>query len=368
MKKILKLTIIFLMLILFTSCWDSRDLEELLLVYGIGFDINENNPEEYVITIGFPTIIEDAPESKHEFSVIAPSFGSGKTQLQNVVYREISYGNVRIIVFSEDVARLGIYPHVDAMLREPIFNGTTRFAVVNTRAEELLKLKPPVALLVSTFIYDSIEQGHRTTTVPFTTLRNFNNELFNDGIEPSIPYVCLGEKDFELKVECIALFKGDRMVHLLKGENSTAFMLLKGEINEGFIHASYENEDKEEHISIVLKGGTSKIKTRVEGSRLYIDQEIKINSSLAEYTGKETVFDEAIIKKLESIVTEYYKDVMQETLSILQELECDNIGYGRYVKANHPDIFNAETWNEDFAEAIITAHPTVSIRSVGVSH
>lgn len=77
MKGIIKLFIIILAAFSLTACWDSIGLERLLLVYGLGVDISKENPENYLFTIGFPTIIEEAPEKKMQLSVEAPSFGGG---------------------------------------------------------------------------------------------------------------------------------------------------------------------------------------------------------------------------------------------------------------------------------------------------
>lgn len=367
MKSILKLSIIFVSCILLVSCWDSKNLEELLMIYSVGFDVSKDDPDEFAITIAFPTIVEDAPENKTEVITVSHSLGGAKQNFQNKVYREISYGNTRVIVFSEEVARKGIYHQVDAMLREPLFPATTRFAVVNTRAHDLMSYKPPMSLLVSEFLFDAIRQSNRFTSVPFTTLRNFNHQLFTDGIQPSLPYIVYDMEGPSITINSIALFKEDKMIDILHDKMAMAFMLLKGEINYGFITTNLP-EDEDHHISIGLNGGSSKVKTEIIDGKLYINQEIKINATLSEYTLVESVFDPKMLEEFEGIMEQQIDSILMATVERLQENRCDNIGYGLYVRANHPDFFSTEDWCAQLSEAVVKVKSNVKIRTVGISH
>ncbi|SNT10139.1 germination protein, Ger(x)C family [Anaerovirgula multivorans] len=364
MKKIVKVFVLLILISSLAGCWDATDLEELLIVYGLGIDISNDNPDQYFFTIGFPTIIPEAPEKKHEFSTEAPSLGRAKNNLQQKVYRQISYDNIRVIIFSEEVAKQGIMVHIDSMLREPLFRGTTRFAVAIDRAVDMLTMEPPVSLFISTFLFDSIEQNYEATLVPITTLRNFSHEYYADGIEPAMPFICYGADKTELNVGCVALFQGDKMIEYFSGDNSRAFMLLRGEIHGGI----YTFELMDGFVSINLKGGSGKIKTELINGELHIYHDIFINCVLSEHTPKHEMLSANSIKALETQLEEKIKKSLRNALDILQnELKNDNIGYGKYVKANHPEYFDGESWNDQFAKAIIHVNPTVRIRALGVT-
>jgi len=370
MKKIIKLLVILLLILPLSSCWDSVDLEELLIVYALGIDTSKEDPDNYSFTIAFPTILESAPEKKASFSADAPSLGRGKSSLQQKVYRELSYDNIKIVVFNEEAARQGVLFHMDSMLRIPLFRGTTRFAVVNSSAGELLELEPPVSPLISDFIFDSIQQNHKATTVPITTLRNFSNQYYTVGIEPSMPFISYDTTKSEIIIESTALFKGDKMIHRLSGINSRAFMFLKGEINQGIHTFEYISEEsrKNKFISLNFINGKTSIKTEIIDSHIHIYHDISINAHLGEHNLNEYIFTGDKIKELEDIVNNEIKRGLEETVEILQkDLENDNVGYGKYVKANHPDFFDSEDWNSQFAKTFIHLTPKIRIRTVGVT-
>jgi len=370
MKKTIKILILILLILQLSGCWDSVDLEELLIVYALGIDISKENPDNYLFTIAFPTIIEEAPEKKAFFSAEAPSLGSGKSNLQQKVYRELSYDNIKVVVFNEEVAKEGILSHVDSMLRIPLFRGTTRFVVVDRNARNLLELAPPVSLLISDFIFDSIQQNYKATTVPITTLRNFSNQYYTIGIEPSMPLISYGDNESELNIDSTALFKGDQMIHKITGIHSRNFMLLKGEINQGVHTFEYISEESgsTELISISFINGKTTIKTELIDSELHIFQDILINCHLGEYIPRQYIFTEDKIKALEDIMNHEIQKGSKDLLDLLQkDLKNDNIGYGKYVKANHPEFFNKEDWNSQFANAVIHINPKIRIRTIGVT-
>lgn len=361
----------FLLLIVLplSACWDANDLEDLLIVYGVGIDIGRQDPDKYLITIGFPTIIDEAPEAKYTIATEAKSFTDGKEHLQHKVYRKITYGNIRVIVFSHEVAEKGIIQHLDCMLREPIFPGTLRFVVVDTTANELLDMEPPVSLFVSTFLFKAIEQNYQYTNVPFTTLRNFHYQYYTSGIEPVVPHISFNVDTNQIEISSVALFKDDKMIHRLDYSYSTYFMLLTGQINQGFYATTYPADEEMEHyISIRFNGGKSKIKSELVDSKLHINQEITIKAHLAEFTSQESVFDPEMVKKFEAFLSAHFEEKLKETVRILQNLKSDNVGYGLYVRADQPEYFDPDIWGDQFSNAEINIKVNVKMHTVGITH
>ncbi|WP_026476263.1 Ger(x)C family spore germination protein [Alkaliphilus transvaalensis] len=368
MNKKFKLIVTVILLITLTGCWDSQSLEDLLTVYGIGIDLAPEDPNNYQFSIVFPTVIEEAPKAKFELSVKTHSLTAAKQQLQYKVYRQISYGNTRVVVFAHDAAEHGIIKHVDAMLREPVFPRTTRLVVVDTKAHELLEMTPPVSLFVTTFLFQAINQSNEATRVPFTTLRNFNYQYYTTGIEPVFPYINFNQSANTISIDSTALFKGDRLIHVLEGNESTYLMLLKGEINDGFYSTPYTDTDENlHHISLRIKTGKMKIRSELIDSQLYINQEITLSVNLAEYTGEASVFDHETIKEFEAYLAQHLEVNLSNTVKILQDLNSDNAGYGLYIRANHPEYFNPEEWGDQFSNALINIKVNINMHTVGIT-
>lgn len=368
MKRVYKLLLLILFCLSLSSCWDAKKLDDLYLVYGIGIDISEEDPSRYLVSVVSPTVHPEAAEPKIEISSEGTSLRNAQDNIQNKAARRVTFSNTKIFIISEDSANRGVARHIDSLLRDPEGRGTIRLVVTEGRAVDLMKINPPTAPLVSLYINDLLRQGHETSTIPFTTLRSFNNALKTDGIEPVIPYVKYGNQPNEFLINNISLFKGDKMIGKLDGIESFTFMVLKGEVQDGFMSLPYPLGSSSEHPVLTLRvlRGKSKIRTAIQNSRLHIYHEVSLITSISEYTSMESVFDENIIEDMEKASNIHLETIANELILKLQEeYKSDNIGYGRHVQVNHPQVFDSENWNEQFSQAIVHVKANVKIGMVG---
>ncbi|AKL95378.1 spore germination B3 GerAC family protein [Clostridium aceticum] len=368
MKKACKLLLLMLICSFMSSCWDAKKLDDLYLVYGIGIDISQENPARYLVTIAAPTIHPEAKEPKIEISSEGTSLRNAQDNIQNKANRRITYANTKIFFIGEETAKRGIEKHIDSLLRDPEGRGTIRLLVSEGRAVDLMQIDPPATPLVSLYIADMLRQGHETSTIPFTTLRRFNNALKTDGIEPVIPFLKYGNKPSEFLINNISLFNQDKMIGKLDGIESFTFMVLTGEIQDGFMTLSYPLGDMDEHpvLSLRVIGNKSQVRTEIKDSKFHIYHEISLTTHISEYTSSESVFGEKIIKSMEQAANLHLEAICDKLIRKLQsQYKNDNIGYGRYVKVNHPESFDGDNWNEQFSQAVIHIKPNVRIQMVG---
>lgn len=368
MKKPCKLLLLMALCIFMSSCWDAKKLDDLYLVYGIGIDISQDNPVRYLVTIAAPTVHPEAKEPKIEISSEGTSLRNAQDNIQNKASRRITYANTKVFFIGEEAAKRGIERHIDSLLRDPEGRGTIRLLVTEGRAVDLMQIDPPGTPLVSLYITDMLRQGHETSTIPFITLRRFNNALRTAGIEPVIPFFKYGNKRDEFLINNISLFNQDKMIGKLDGIESFTFMVLTGEVQDGFMTLSYPLGNMDEHpvLSLRVLSGKSQIRTEIKDSKIHIYHKISLIANISEYTSRESVFDEKTIESMEQTANLHLKSICNELLLKLQnQYKNDNIGYGRYVKANHPEFFDADNWNEQFSKATIHVNPNVRIQMVG---
>lgn len=352
-----------------TACWDAKELDDLYLVYGIGIDISEDNPEEFFVTIVAPTIHPEGEKTKIEISSQGSSMRNAQDNIQSKAARRITFNNTKVFLVGEDAARNGLEKHIDTMLRDPEGRGSIRLAINEGRAVDLLNMKLPHIPYISLYLVESLEQSYETTTIPNTSLRDFNHELYTDGIEPIVPFIRYGNKPTELLINNIALFQQDKMIGILEKEESKTLMKLRGKIYEGFFSIAYSHEEKniENILSLRIIRGRNKITTEIKDNKLHIYNNISLTTNISEYTGAHRVFDDNAIKEIEEIANNTLKSSCEQLLLRLQkELKNDNIGYGRYVRVNHPEYFDDKRWNEQFSNAKIHVNTNIKVKMVGV--
>ncbi|SES68074.1 Ger(x)C family spore germination protein [Anaerobranca gottschalkii] len=343
-----------------TSCWDARPIDQLYLVFGIGIDTSEN--DQYLVTIVAPTIDPQAEAKKIEISSVSNSLRNAQDNIQNKAFRRITFNNTKLFVLGEDAAKEGIAKHIDTIIRDPECRGTSRILVTEGRAVDLLNVEPEFTSLVSLYIYELLEQSFFTSTVPFTTSRQFYNEYLTSGIEPILPYVKKGNREDEYIINSTALFKGDKMIGVLTHDESIALSILRSSISDGFLTAKIEDG---EYFTLRSTGGKNKIKIDIKEDKIIITHEINIKGNITELTCQRSL-DEDFIKELEGILAFQIKTMCEKVINKLQnKYIVDSVGYGRYVKAYHPNIFDKKNWNKQFSDAEIKITVKVDIISLG---
>ncbi len=363
-KKIKSLVLLVLSTFIITSCWDARNIDDLYLVFGIGIDKVENSEEHYLVTLVSPTIDPEAASKKIEISSVSSSLRNAQDNIQNKSSKRITFNNTKMFIVSEEVAKKGIRRHIDTLVRDPESRGTIRLVVTEGKANDLMRVEPEFAPLVSLFLFDLIFNSYFTTTVPFTTIRDFYNDLVTDGIEPVIPYLKEGNTEHERLANSTAIFDQDKMIGVLTHDDSVALSMLKDNIRDGFLTTTLPGK-KNEYATIRKLSGNNNIKTRIRGNKLEIDHTINITGSVTELSTTDEL-NEKFIRTLEKSLAYQTKLMCEQVIQKLQyNYGTDSIGYGKYVRAYHPKHFDGQNWNEQFKQAKINVIVKINIISIG---
>jgi spore germination protein KC len=132
------------------ACWDFP-LEKEYIILGLGVDINPESPDNILVSFIGPsqtnkgnTVSNDGSGSSQSQEISFHVFSSGEgirsavTKAQNKSSRELSINNLRVIVFSEDIARMGISKYLDPFLRNAQINPNAQVFVTQGTARNLL--------------------------------------------------------------------------------------------------------------------------------------------------------------------------------------------------------------------------------------
>ena len=362
-NKLLKILVIVTSLIL-CSCWDARNIDDMYLVFGIGIDLSESNETQYLISTVSPITDPEAEDNKIEISSVSNSLRSAQDNIQAKANRYISLTNTVVFILGEDVAKQGIKRHIDTLIRDPESRGTMGIIVTEGRAVDLMNLDLKFVNSLSLYLQDLLEKSYYTTSIPLTTVREFNNDLYTDGIEPTIPYLKYGNSKEEHIINSTAIFEKDKMIGLVTHDESAALALLKAKARNGFLTSKVPDREND-YVTLRTLGGNNKISTKIRDNKLIIDHYITINGSITEQTCN-CPLDKKAISRVEKALSYNVKSMSEQLINKLQnEYKVDSIGYGKYVRAHHPDFFKTDHWNSQFEEAQINVIVKINVISIG---
>ncbi len=366
--RVLKLVIILsLFLIVLSGCWDSVELEEQFLVWGMGWDIDEENPNLMTLTLSAPSTTEGAPEPYIAVSSSGYSVEEGRKNIQKQLQYTIEMGHLRVLVISEDFAKQGILKFMDSLGRNPRIGRETKLVVTAGKAKDLWDLEHPSNLLPADYLVELLKVNAKQGITADITFRDFFEAISNEGQEPVTSFIRMSKDAKMFNAAGLAVFKEDKMIGKLMDIEVQAFQFIIGKCKNGTITVGESTKPGSNSITFCHRRGGSKVKTEIINGEPHIYLKVELEGDISEYTADKPTVDEEVIEKAETAVTLRVKKEVEKVIEKAQkEFESDIFGFGLYFKAYHNNYWKSHDWAKEFPEANVHVDVRVKIRRIGI--
>jgi len=335
------------------GCWDYIEIESLAFVFGLGVDQVE---PDFVVVLEMVKTSGGGQQPQVEPKVLATkgqSVSSAGSALSNPAGQRAFWSHAYVFLMSEQVARQGIVPAMEYLARSRHIRSTVWvFITKDCTVEEVFKSRPPVANSVSEHLNAIVLMQQAIAGFIPLQVWQLGHEFAAEGISAVLPTVKLVHESGDLVpiVEGTAVFKGDRMVGWLDGQESDLLCLLKGVAQRAF----YVIETKVgEHgyfpITYELVGNQVQMKPVIRGGRAAISLTLTMQFGVEEVGRAPIVFrDEEMVKSVEAQLATAFTRRIREFLGKIQgEYNADILGFGQLLKRKHPQVWRSlrEDWD-----------------------
>ncbi|MGM7700773.1 Ger(x)C family spore germination protein [Pseudalkalibacillus sp. Hm43] len=372
MKKVMMGFI--LPLLLLTGCWDQHLIKDAHIVYIAAFDKGDNgNIKGSAIIRGFVAsggeVGGGTPQNEY---VVAEgnNVRNVRMNIDRAVSGTFTASKTRVFLYSEDIAKEGLYPYLDIFYREPSSSLNARLAITKGEANKILEMRRVENTLIGEHTEELIRSSEVNTIVPKLDIQAVCPLFFDPGKDPIVPYIVRKEDKGEEVIDGLALFQDDKLTGILGLKDSTLLLLLMNKKSKVARIVRKVHNDKELDIEnyVTIHVSKSQSKMTVNASNGNIENvsfNIKIKANIVEYPadnlGSKKEIDQ-ISKKLSKILT---KD-MNAMLQKVQEANSDPVGIGRELIAFHPEVWKKLEWRKDYPTIPITAKVQVKIGENGI--
>ncbi len=387
-----KVLAVFLTLCLFSpalsGCWDRQEPEQLALVLGLGFDVDEKSGEYKIIAqIANPLGMGgEGPEAggggtQEAVWVVA---ASGETPLmasRNLVIkssRQINYTHTAVILFSKDLARRGLETVVDFLDRERQFRLVAHPMVVEGDIRKALEadfaLEEVGAVgVVRHHLHASQERAVTRDMI----LRNIYNTFTQPGWEAAVPRLHLmtdeeGKMIGEAPVEVtgLAVFRGDKMVGWLDEKETRGLNWVLGEINR-VVYVLQSPLEGGKPTTVEVFQAASRMRAEVKGDRVTVTLEIQADGRLQEtltsreWLDSESEYTRSLDRRLAQAIR---NDVTAALDKAQQELNSDVFGFGNLLYRTKPQEWRrlSARWDEIYPEIRVNIMVDANVRRTGI--
>lgn len=395
-RKFIKSIIFILLLLLIfqcSGCYDSAEIDAKTFVLVVGIDTvagKENWEKEtegikkvadrFSTTFELPLFSKQLPAGETEkFWMLSTRGASIIEAIRNAALRSdktLTFGHLKVVAISEEMAKRGIYPILDFFHREPVVPRKTNIIITEGKAGDLISINPYLEKLYGVYQEDLLESKRSFLPKNAHQLRQvfiqFNKTFY--GVKEKgngfIPYVKKGKDDKEVMIFGLAIIKNGKMVGKLSNAESYALGALLNQTTGNTILSVPSLLYPGCHLAFEAHDAHSQLKYLDDKENISFAYQVDVDGHFAECPS--SLIKEETGKDIEGInksVAKQLKQDMERTIKKLQELNVDLLGLDSYLFQKHPKVWKqvAANWEELFPEADIDVQVTVHTRHLGTS-
>lgn len=268
----------------------------------------------------------------------------------------------KTIIIGEELARRGINPYMDSLLRGTTVSGTMYFTVAAGRGEDILKTPIKNYTNMGTYLVSLFDGVQQRTFIPVIKLEEFYRSQ-SKGKNPVAPI--LERRGDRVIISGVAVFKKDRMVKKLNVEEGHDLVLLRGLKGRSFLPFSQE-QDGIYHRGTVLVSNSRKVQyyQNKQGHKFLIT--IKLEGTLEEHSHHAPVTEEHL-QEIEKTIEQQVKTQCEKFINKMQEeIKVDCIDILKYALAKNRRALEKDIDNPEFIQdANIQVKVKVHLKNTG---
>lgn len=354
--------------IFLSGCWNYREIESLAIVSGIAVDKKD---DKYIVS----TEIIDIKGGKNStintrlLSMEGDTIFDAVRNTIKIEGKKLYFSQAEILVISKEIAEESIIPIIDWVSRDNEPRYTLHFLISKEKpAKEILMQQPNTMDVLSFELNEMIRSEKSLSKTVNIEEWQLMNDLSCRGISAVLPTIDVTTVNNVPTTEITGtgVFKGERLVGFLDGEETKTFLFISDKIKGGLLVNKEYEEDSPTNISLEILKNKTKVKPRYVNGKIIIEIATNTDVAIGENGGKADYIDEpgrTILKK--DFEAKLENDIKNLVIKVQEQYDSDIFGFGRSIKINMPGLWKQlePQWDEMFRNVEVEVHSTIDIKN-----
>lgn len=400
--KLCKITICLTFILLLSGCYDMLEPNEYAYVTAIGIDTGENNNYNFTIQFAKPAQISGGSGEEggkggdivENISVESPNLFSAVGLVNDIMSKNLSLSHMKLLVFSEDIAKSGINNFLDTLVRSDDIKPSIYMAVSFGEAKNYLEEIKPIVEINPAKYYQMIFDKEDFGAVPRSNGLEIYFDIKTEGknavialagtveeknqanIPPTLNSYEYGIKDYkagemgvfkEKKSEAVGsgIFKNDKMTGTIGVIETNLYNLLTDEFVSDYMSIKTSKSDYPITINVTKTDNTtinynkkehcSEINIELEGEFMSLPEDYITENDISSF---ENEFKNAITDSIKSFL-----------IKTQTEFDSDIIGFGNNAKRKFLTYkeFESFGWDDNYKNLSFNVNVEFQIRRTGLT-
>lgn len=384
--KLISLLLVMTILLPLSACWDRREPEEMAFVIAIGFDYNEElDMYKIIAQIANPLGMGDSEGGgggsgdKTPFwtlSALGHTPVEAARNLAKESTRELFWSHVRILLFSETMARRGVAPVLEFFERGRQLRTIARPAVVEGDLESVLNSDFPLDETGSrgltrqmvTIVFERAMFPSKTIRELYITASQPGKELFLGRA-----YVTSGSSEIgdpaaanPVQIRGGAVFRGDRLQGWLDERDTTGWNWVAGRVVRAIQVIKFPASEGD-FVTVEIIEVRSQCKPVKTSQGIHIQIHVGVDGRIEDATASLELEPE-ILATLERRLAETVRNDINSAIANSQSYNSDIFGFGNLISRKMPGEWGGieESWDQLFPQLIVNIDVEANIRRSGL--
>lgn len=400
MKKIIKLSIMILLLAINTGCWDKIELEEQGYVIAIGLDkAKAKNMVDVTFQMANPQVgsssnVQIKEPSSQIITISATDFITAKDIANSSVTRNLTFSHASTIIVSEELAKSDQFNDLLlSSIRDRELRREVILLVTKERARDFIYENLPRLETRPHKYYDFMQKRWQTTgLVPYSSFNRFTEQArekdalfiaaYASGKKEKVPLGNKSEDEFvagqvnirggnPVQMVGSAVFRNGKMIGKLTGEETRLTLLLRErELADTWNETYPDPLDGSKRISIKIdKNKKTDVKVDIQNEKINIKVNVPISIQILSIrSGVNYVTD---IEKQNILKQSIENDIEEKFNKLINKAQKDFKGdiFTWYVAARKNfwtvDDYENYNWLDKFSQAIVDVQAEIEIIGFG---
>lgn len=369
--KLLCILLFTLCLPLFSGCWNYREFDALNIVSAIAIDSGTQG-YKYHITFEFLDESGQSPKARTletEGDTIFDAARNAAAASQKKLY----FSSCRTVIISQDLARHGIAPLFDFLLRdtEPRI---TLFPLISKEktAGEILHQESSSAQLIGLELARVLESNAKNLAEAHTTqLFEAYGMLADRGMSLTLPYIKLQGSELGKipTLDGTAVFKDDILIGFLSSQETKYFLYVRNQAKGGLLLTAIGG-GTEKNIALEILGSNTTISPQMIGNAVGMQIDIKTKCDFGENQSTKALSNQGGILQAEKAAEKTLQDGISAVITRVQrDYKSDIFGFGKELHESMPDYWKKVKgdWNNEFPSMKFTVNTTINIQGTATA-
>lgn len=364
--KLLVLPLAFCLL--FSGCMNTTHLKDMVIVEGLAIDKTE---EEISITIQTLNIGLTNGSQTPDGNMTTNTKRQGKT-IQNAITnmskamsKRIFFGQNKLIIIGKEVAENQFSKQLDFLLRSSDSRADIAICMTDKKAEDIIKSKEnDTAIPCENMLYliDNNEDAGLSQMIIVNDLLNLYKDKTSDIY---LPVLTRKDEKSSVSTAGIALFSGDKLVHITDESETQGFVLMNGKTVDVLI--SFKDK-KLGQVGVRLSDVKCRKAARLIDGRVVFTAKLDADMLINEVeNGIEVVLDENGHNKIRLLAENKVKELMEKAFNACLENNSDALRVGEQLACDDADAYKmlSDEWDKSFSS--VRFEPDVSLSVLKIS-